>query len=88
MEKLWIVHVEFEYAALADEAPGAEQWVMQAARDTHLYDCCTTDVARREKGKPVMPDGWTADCLVYCDEGDVTLAGAFDKYCPLEEERV
>jgi hypothetical protein len=85
MKKLYTVTVEFEYAVVAESEFEAESWVDMEMRNLSGMDLCP-EVRELPtiKGKPILPDGWDEDSLVYGDE-ELTLIEAFKKYGKKEE---
>ncbi len=75
MTKLYVVHVEYDYVALAEDASAARSMAREAAGDLMLDDwCCAEEYAGR------LPIGWDAKCLVYHDQGrtDISVPQAIE----------
>jgi hypothetical protein len=66
--KLYEVHVEFTYYAIADDARDAE-WM---AKDAFADEDYAAISYAREVTTKTMPE-WSGDCLVYGSDKDTTL---------------
>ncbi len=87
-KRLYVVRVEFEFAALADSAQEACRFTDDAIRDMSMMgDCADATIIGFHKFPgsdqklAMKPDGWEDDALVYGADNDTTLAEA------IEEER-
>ena len=86
-KRLYVVQVEFEFAALAESAQEACRFTDDAIRDMSMMDDCAHariigfhKFPGSDQKLPMKPDGWDDDALVY-GAGNLTLAEA------IEEER-
>jgi hypothetical protein len=84
-KRLYVVQVEFEFAALAESAEEACRFTDEAVRDMSMMDdCAHAQIIRFHKfpnhpEKVAMrPDGWEDDALVYGADQDTTLAEAIE----------
>ena len=88
-KRLYVVQVEFEFAALAESEKEACRFTDQAIQDMSMMDdCARAQIISFQKFPnhpeklPMKPDGWEDDDLVYgAGNRDLTLAEA------IEEER-
>lgn len=82
-KRLYVVQVEFEFAALAESAQEACRFTDDAIRDMSMMDDCARALVigfhkfpNTTEKIPMKPDGWEDDDLVYGADKDTTLAEA------------
>ncbi len=84
-KRLYVVHVEFEFAALADSPEEARALVDQAVRDEDSIGDGAT-VMRAKAQSYCLPDGWDGDGLVYGVDDDTTWDTAVAEEKAADEE--
>ena len=83
-KKLYTVTVEFQYAVLAENEREACEYANDAMQDTgSMSDCATahetTSMIFKGVEKPLLPDIWEMESLVYGEE-ELTFEEAWKKY--------
>ena len=79
MKKLWIVTVEFEFMAWAEDEREAENVVME---DNVLLDDEPSHVYATKIDGNILAEGWDSKCLVYhsdSHEEDITVQSCLDR---------
>lgn len=76
-KRLYVVHVEFEFAVLAASEDEARGFVDQAMREESFIGDDAGVVPAKSQGY-CMPDGWEGDGLVYGADKDTTWDDAVD----------
>lgn len=88
-KRLYVVHVEFEFAALVDSPEEARALVDHAMRDETTIgdDACVTEAKSTDY---CLPNGWDGDGLVYGVDDDTTwdTAVAEEKAADEEAKRI
>ena len=87
--RLYVVNVSFEYAVVAESEREACSFAGAEAHNL-LFDefaDAREAVVVKRFGKPMPPDGWGADDLVYGADGDMTWAQAVKKYVESENAK-
>ena len=93
-KRLYIVQVEFEFAALADSEQEACRFTDQVIRDTSMmseHAHATVVGFHKFPGHPEKlasrPDGWEDDDLVYGADKDITLSEAIASEKKVHDEK-
>jgi len=93
-KRLYVVQVEFEFAALAESSKEACHFADEALRDMgFLEDCASAKLISfhnfpsSEKPVAMRPDGWEDDALVYGADKDTTLGEAIEQEERLRAEK-
>jgi len=82
-KKLWTVTIECQYAVVAETEREAKEYADSALYDvSYVADLAdareTTSMIIKGVERPLLPDGWESDCLVYGEE--ITFDEAWQKY--------
>lgn len=72
MKKPFLVTIEIEYAAMAEDEAEAIEHAREVVSDSYLTDHCFAQPLAR------LPDGWEPDSLVYGTDHDMTVQEALD----------